>query len=171
MASDFHRSEPRRVLRRVKGQKEIISVQQPSMIATYNAHMGSVDVLDGYLANLRSSIGGKKWYWMPMINILRLLQVAAYRFYVALGHSSVSQIDFLQELVHEAVRGFSLKSITRTGSHRIVASLSISEQHMPIPVVKQGRCRVCKKNCRSMCSICGLLAHEKFWCFYKLHSL
>ena len=70
---------PKNVLRRVKGQKENIHVSQPAMIDDHNGHMGGVDIFDGYLANLRPCIGGKKWYWMPMINCVRLLQVAAFR--------------------------------------------------------------------------------------------
>ena len=43
--------------------------------------MGGVDQLDSYLNNLRSCTGGKKWYWAQLINMVRVPQVTAYRFY------------------------------------------------------------------------------------------
>ena len=87
--------------RRVKGQAEKIVVDQPSMIDTYNRHMGGVDLLDGYLSNLRPCIGGKKWYWAPLINCIRMLQVATFKTYVALGHP-ISHLDFMRMIVNEA---------------------------------------------------------------------
>ena len=67
--------------------------------------MGGVDQLDGYLNYLRPCIGGKKWYWVQMINMIHILQVAAYRFYCRLHpEKRVSQLDFIRSLVHQYVR-------------------------------------------------------------------
>ena len=128
-------SEPAKdVLRRVKGQKEKIHVPQPAMICNYNGHMGGVDVLDGYLANLRPCIGGKKWYWMPLINCLRLLQVAAFRAYVALGHSKTSQLQFLRSIVQMAVSETTLYTASRPGKRKAsILPRRLTEDHIPEP--------------------------------------
>ena len=64
-----------------KIQKCKIDVPQPNLIRMYNAYMGGVDQLDGYLNNLRPCIGRKKWYWMQLINLVRLMQVAVFHFF------------------------------------------------------------------------------------------
>lgn len=160
------------VFRRVKGQKEKIKVNQPAMIATYNHHMGGVDLLDGYLANMRPCIGGKKWYWMPLVNTVRLLQVAAYRAYVNLDHPGTSQLEFLRMVVAESVAGFTRNPGNRAGRQcALVVPRLLTEDHIPVPSEKQGRCRVCKSNSRMKCSICNVQVHEKFSCFIKLHEI
>ena len=34
---------------------------------------GDIDQLDSFLNNMRLAIGGKKWYWMHMVNLVSLL--------------------------------------------------------------------------------------------------
>ena len=83
VASNHLTHEPNRNCKRYSRVKKArINVPQPHLIRKYNAYMGGVDQLDGYLNNLRPCIGGKKWYWIQLINLVRLLQVAAYRFFV-----------------------------------------------------------------------------------------
>ena len=172
IASNFMSSEPAKdVLRRVKGQKEKIHVPQPAMICNYNGHMGGVDVLDGFLANLRPCIGGKKWYWMPLINCLRLLQVAAFRAYVALGHNKISQLEFLRSVVKMAISETTLSTPSRPGKRRAsVLPRRLTEDHIPTPAEKQGRCSFCKKNTRMQCSLCDVLLHQNAVCFNGFHT-
>ena len=67
--------------------------------------MSGVDQLDGYLNNLQPRIGSKKCYWVQMINIIHILQVAVYRFYWQLHpEKKASQLDFVHSLVHQYVR-------------------------------------------------------------------
>ena len=47
--------------------------------------MGGIDQLDGFVNNMHPLTGGKKWYWMQMINLVQSLQVGSYHFYVNLG--------------------------------------------------------------------------------------
>ena len=35
------------------------------------------NLLESHLANLRSCVGGQKWYWMPKVHLIRLLQIAS----------------------------------------------------------------------------------------------
>ena len=157
--------------RRIKGQKEKVLVHQPAQIGSYNAHMGGVDILDGYLANLRPCIGGKKWYWMPLINIIRLLQVAAYRSYVSLDHPQTSQLEFVRHIVAETVTRLQTRSATRTGQRSsLIIPRGLTDEHVPVPAESQGRCVACSTNTRMKCSICEVRVHEKFQCFLKMHN-
>ena len=56
-----------------RAMKAQIDVAQPNLICQYNCYMSGVDQLDGYLNNLRPCIGRKKWYWVQMINMIRIL--------------------------------------------------------------------------------------------------
>ena len=85
VASNHLTHEPNKNCKRYsRAKKARIDVAQPNLIRQYNCYMGGVDQHDGYLNNLRPCIGGKKWYWVQMINMIRILQVAAYRFYCQL---------------------------------------------------------------------------------------
>ena len=72
MASNNLQSSPTvKCNRYSKAHRSPVSVLQPQMIASYNQFMGGVDLLDEFINNLRPCIGGKKWYWTPMINLFR----------------------------------------------------------------------------------------------------
>ena len=106
VASNNLTHEPNKNCKRYsRAKKARIDVAQPNLIRQYNCYMGGVDQLDGYLNNLRPCIGGKKWYWVQIINMIGILQVAAYRFYCQLQpEKRVSQLDFICSLVHHYVR-------------------------------------------------------------------
>ena len=88
-----------------KVQKCKIDVSQPHLIRKYNAYMGGVDQLDIYLNNLRPCIGSKKWYWVQLINQVRLLQVAAFCIFCHLHPGKkISQLEFVRAIVHQYVR-------------------------------------------------------------------
>ena len=116
-------------------------------------------------------IGGKKWYWMPLINCLRLLQVAAFRAYVALGHSKISQLEFLRSVVQMSVPETTLYTPSRPGRRRAsVLPRRLTEDHIPEPAKKQGRCSFCKKNTRMKCFLCDFLLHQSAVCFNGFHT-
>ena len=106
VASNYLTHEPNKNCKRCsRAKKAPIDVAQPNLIRQYNCYMVGVDQLDGYLNNLRPCIAGKKWYWVQMINMIRIPQVAAYRFYCQLHpEKRVSQLDFICSLVHQYVR-------------------------------------------------------------------
>ena len=80
-----------------------------SQILSRNSYMGRNDQLDSYLNNLRPCIGDKNWFWAQLINMVWLLQVAAYRFYCHLHpEKRVSQLDLF---------GKYRASICKTRSH------------------------------------------------------
>ena len=66
-------------------QRSRINFPQPHAVQKYNQYMGGIDQLDGFVNNMHPLTGGKKWYWMQMINLVQSLQVGSYHFYVNLG--------------------------------------------------------------------------------------
>lgn len=114
--------------------------------------MGGVDQLDCYPNNLRPCIGGKKWYWMQLINLVHLLQTAAFRLYNHLHpEKKVSQLDFLRKLVHQYIRFHRRKERLNVSQPKLVSR--DSNGHFLEPHT-QGRCKFCKKNCRLICNVC-----------------
>lgn len=104
------------------------------MVQKYNQYMGCIDQLDAFLNNMRPAVGGKKWQWIKIINLVQLLQVGAYRFYVNLGHQT-NLLDFMRDIVHSHV--------TQRRSHTQVASvpkMNVMEVKHYVSSVTEGQC-------------------------------
>lgn len=168
VASNHLTHEPLSTCKRYsKVKRARLDFSQPLMIRKYNAHMGGVDQLDAYLNNLRPCIGGKKWYWMQLINLVRLLQVAAFRLFNNLHpDKKVSQLSYLRALVHQYIR-FDRKNerFVNTSMPRLVSRNT--NGHF-LESSSQGRCKYCMKNCRMVCSACNVRLHNK--CFPLYHT-
>ena len=106
VASNHLTHDPKKNCKRYsRAKKAQIDVAQPNLIRQYNCYMSGVDQLDGYLNNLQPRIASKKCYWVQMINMICILQVAVYRFYWQLHpEKKVSQLHFVHSLVHQYVR-------------------------------------------------------------------
>ena len=86
-------------------KKRKVTNPQPFLIRRCNEHMGGVDQLDSYLNNLHHYIGGKKWYWMQLINFFRVMQVAAIQLYSMIHpDEKISQLVFIRGLVREYIQ-------------------------------------------------------------------
>ena len=138
-----------------------------SQILSRNSYMGGNDQLDSYLKNLRPCIGDKNSFWAQLINMVWVLQVAAYRFYCHLTSreksltswslrqiSCINMSDQIAELWEKNVPIPNLVS-TDTNGHFL-------EQH------SQGRCEYSQKNCRIICCTCNKRLHVR--CFRLYHS-
>ena len=128
--------------------------------------MGGIDQLNSYLNRLQPCIGDKKCYWAQLINMVCVLQVAAYRFYCHLHpEKRHSQLDFIRNIEHQYVRtdhtvvrkNVSIPSLssTNTNGHFL-------EQHF------QGRCRYLQKNCCMICCTCNVASHVHSFPLYHL---
>ena len=143
-----------------------IDVPQPHLLRKYNAYMGGADQLDGYLNNLRPCIGGKKWYWMQLIKLVRLLQVAAFRIFCHLHPGKkVSQLEFVRAIVHQYVR-FDRKTERLNASIPNLVSKSTNGHYLAKQ--SQGRCKFCQKNCCLICNACNVRLHLE--CFPLHHT-
>ncbi|XP_050316175.1 piggyBac transposable element-derived protein 3-like [Anthonomus grandis grandis] len=93
VGSNIYNIEP---LTRVKryNKKQLIEtfIQQPYAISQYNKFMGGVDLHDNGIANYRSQILGKKWWWPIFCNALDSLVVNAWKIYNLVNKKS--QVDF-----------------------------------------------------------------------------
>ena len=143
-----------------------IDVPQPHLLRKYNAYVGGADQLDGYLNNLRPCIGGKKWYWMQLIKLVRLLQVAAFRIFCHLHPGKkVSQLEFVRAIVHQYVR-FDRKTERLNASIPNLVSKSTNGHYLAKQ--SQGRCKFCQKNCCLICNACNVRLHLE--CFPLHHT-
>ena len=145
-----------------KVQTRKTDVPQPHLIRKYNVYMVGVDQLDGYLKNLRPCIGGKKWYWMQLINLVRLLQVAA--FCHPHQEKKVSQLEFVRTIVHQYVR-FDRKTGRLNVSIPNLVSKSTNGHYLAKQ--SQGRCKFCQKNCRLICNACSVRLHLECFALYR----
>ena len=147
-----------------KVQKRKIDVLQPHLIWNYHAYIGRggggvgrVDQLDVYLNNLRPCTRGKKWYWMQLINLVRLLQVAAFRIFCHLHpEKKILQLEFVRDIVHQYVR-FDRKTKRLNVSIPNLVSKSTNEHYLAKQ--SQARCKFCQKNCRLICNASNVRLH------------
>ena len=148
------------VRRRVKGQP-VNNVQQPHLIHAYNQGMGGVDLMDRMLASYRPSIRWKKWYWPLFTNALNVTVVASWRIHCKIAESLMSHLDFRREIAICLLK-MSMVSRLQVGSGpRVNLPDDVrfdGEDHEKVAAT-QGRCNVCKKNCRYMCAKCNVRLH------------
>ena len=120
--------------------------------------MGGVNQLDGYLNNLRPCIGGKKWYWMQLINLVRLLQVSAFRLFCHLHREKRFQSWSLYELLSINMLDLIAKPKDWMSAFRISCPLLghyLAKQ-------SQESCKFCQKNCLLICNACNVRLHLEF---------
>ena len=122
-----------------------------------------MDQLDALMNNLLT-IGGKKWYWTQLIDLICLLQVVAFQLFHHLNPlKKISQLEFLRNLVHKYATAERNKPRLNSSNPRIV--LRDSNGHF-LTSATQGRCKVCQKNCRMICKKCHVRLHQQC---YRLH--
>lgn len=95
MISTHYGAEPLKSAKRFnKKQKKMENVPQPSVIYRYNKHMGGVDLHDNGVANYRTRILGKKWWWPLFVNIIDSIVVNSWKIFRIANKSKMSQLDF-----------------------------------------------------------------------------
>ena len=157
--------------RRVKGQSNI-AVKQPYIIRRYNEGMGGVDLMDRLLASYRPVIRGKKWWWPLFSNIINVSVVAAWRIHCALHGNEIDHLSFRRDIALCLLKG----KTPPPRSNQVAnppddVRLESVLKHERIDTT-QGRCRVCMKNTRVMCSVCKVRLHTDKGksCFTDYHS-
>ncbi|XP_003378737.1 putative piggyBac transposable element-derived protein 2 [Trichinella spiralis] len=146
----------------------------PEIVRRYNTSMGGVDILDKLLSSYRPRLRSKKWWWNLFSNALNLAVVAAWRLHRELHQESsiaLSHLDFTRDITTHLLRAKSQLTI-RTGRRAYPPeTLRITQGHYLEPI-SQGRCRVCKKNCRNqmrkyleipcMDTVANCMSHNRF---------
>lgn len=147
MASNFENVEALNKAKRwCHIKKKKIEIDQPNMVANYNANMGGVDSLDRYLSQYRPKIRGRKWWWPFFTNTVNMAVVAAWRIKRE-GGEKMPQLDFLRNVTLALIKREEAKPSHQTGhlpkQNNDVRFDGIN--HFIESGYKQSRCKFCKK--------------------------
>lgn len=155
--------------RRIVGQKEKVSLPQPRMIATYNAKMGGVDLLDKLISLYRIRIYSKKWYWRIINNLISVACVNAWRLFLntrKMQPKELPLLNFLREISVCLLRS-TPRPITGPRSQLSEVVRFDGFHHWPMEKQAQKRCAYCKKNTSYKCEKCDINLHIA--CFKAYH--
>lgn len=95
VCSNIYNVEPlHKVKRYDRKEKKEKYVSQPNAIKQYNQFMGGVDLHDNGIANYRTRILGKKWWWPLFCNSLDSIIVNGWKLYNLVNDVKISQFDF-----------------------------------------------------------------------------
>ena len=147
-------------------KKASVEVPQPAVIASYNAHMGGVDLLDRFLSNYRPIFRSKKWWWPLFINSINLMVVASWRLHVAVGGKH-DQLSFRRYIVRMLLHAAGTTSAQiGPGAKPMNEIRTDGVEHHLVPAGKQSRCRECGKNARLQRGKCHVPLHLHCKCKY-----
>ena len=95
LASNFQSHEPLLTAKRYSRiQKKVVTVTQPNLISSYNAHMGGVDMLDNFVAKYRIAVKGKKWWWPLFINYVDIALCNAWSLHRRVHGKGMDLLEF-----------------------------------------------------------------------------
>jgi hypothetical protein len=160
LATNFDTVEPlHQTSRRSKAAPKAI-YKIPHAFKTYNEFMGAVDLTNRFVSDYKVNIAGKKWYWAIFIHCITMMRVAAWRLsaHIHHGRTPLDQLEFLRKIVQDMMTSSRKERPTPGPKGRHLAQQAI---HLQIPAGKQGRCRVCHKNCRNVCQSCNVMLHNR----------
>lgn len=78
--------------------------------------MGGVDLHDNRVANYKSRVLGKKWWWLLFINAMDSTIVNSWEIYNMVNENSMSQLN-IKSLIIIAVRLLKIKFLLREYCH------------------------------------------------------
>lgn len=150
--------------RRVKGQKNKVSIKQPHIIKQYNEHMGGVDLMDRLLGSYRPMIRGKKWWWPLFLNALNISVVAAWKVHCNVSADKMDHLSFRRSVTLSLLKFDETSYVRKQVGGGATANLPNSVRfdgvgHHKI-TCSQGRCKICQKNARYKCSKCDVRLHS-----------
>ena len=147
--------------------KKLVEVPQPTVVASYNAHMGGVDLVDRFLSDYRPVVVSKKWWWVLFSNFINLKMVAAWRLHVFCG-GTFDQLSFRRFVVRQLMQS-SRSIVPATGPS--ITPLDVirydGNGHF-LESSNQLRCKLCKSNARLKCVKCNV--HLHLYCAMKYHT-
>ena len=72
-------------------------MEQPDIVKQYNSNMGGVDRMDQNLGHCRTTVGGKKWYWLIITWCFDACVQNAWQLHRKTGHN-LSITEFRRDL-------------------------------------------------------------------------
>lgn len=176
MVSNVHGVNPITKAKRWSASaKEVIEIDQPSMIAQYNMQMGGTDRMDQNVGCYRISIRSKKWWWPLFIHMIDVsLQNAFYLYKRSPSYTDGDFLSFKREIVEVYSKVYGARKSQPTRAIKVYSKL-IPDQirtdgmnHIVQHVEKQRVCAECKKKANFICQKCNIALHPKA-CFADFH--
>lgn len=170
VCSNIHNVTPvNKVKRYNRKERKDIYISQPNVISEYNKYMGGVDLHDNGIANYRSRVLGKKWWWPLFCNSLDSIIVNAWKLYNILNETKMSQLDFKSYVALRLVKTEKIQ-VVRNISHPIDEIRFDKSGHSIIfhETKARRRCRVCHKHTMYICQRCNVHLHVN--CFASYHE-
>lgn len=166
--STHYNTEPVKSAKRYnRKQKTTEHIPQPSIIFHYNKHMGGVDLHDNGVANYRTRITGKKWWWPLFVNTIDSIVVNAWKIYNTVNENKMSQLDFKSYIALRLLKTESRKARPAPSSVPNEVRLD-SSAHLILKQETRRRCRVCHSQTIYLCGRCNVYLHAS--CFDQYHS-
>jgi hypothetical protein len=172
LASNWQNHLPERRAKRRVG-KEVQQVPQPNLISAYNCGMGGVDLLDRLLSQYRPGLRSKKWWWPLFSNAINTTVVAAWRLFCHLHpNGGVSHLDFRRNIALCLLKKSEGKKSELSGRCvRLPVDIRKDGIDHTNTIGTEGRCVVCGKNTKNLCSKCNVRLHFSHGkqCFTMYH--
>ena len=167
MISTHYGAEPLKSAKRFnKKQKKMENVPQPSVIYRYNRHMGGVDFHDNGVANYRTRIVGKKWWWPLFVNSIDSIVVNSWKIFRIANKSKMSQLDFKSYI---ALRLLKTERTARPLPMVVPDEVRLDQSaHIILRQERRRRCRVCHSQTIYICRRCNVYLHSA--CFNQYHN-
>lgn len=173
----------KQVSRRQKNAPQLVEVEVPSVICTYNNFMGGVDLADQLKGNYAIDIRSRyKYYLRVVFDIFDTTIVNGFIQFVALNpNTQMTHLDFRAAIVDGLVGSFSSRKNTfpsRLISKRVSLTRPVSTIHLPKVITSRKRCKLCydrsKADIKSrfFCEACGaaFCLQDGRNCFFEHHN-
>ena len=177
MMSTVHAHEPIQLARRfTKGVSGPVGLTQPLVIKKYNEGMGGVDLMDRLIGSYRPRVSAKKWWWTLFLNVLNVSISAAWRLWeICNPKEKKTHIQFRRHiaLILLVSGNDALKEVSNRTPASLPRDIKVDGKDHVASQTNQGRCKVCKKNCRRKCVKCNVRLHTDrgTTCFYDYHEI
>lgn len=169
VCSNIYNVEPlHKVKRYDRKEKKEKYVSQPNAIKQYNQFMGGVDLHDNGIANYRTRILGKKWWWPLFCNSLDSIIVNGWKLYNLVNDVKISQFDF---------KSYVALRLMKTEKNRLVRNIpqtldevrfdNVGHTVVSHTTKARKRCRVCHSHTIYLCQKCNVHLHAS--CFITYH--
>lgn len=180
LTSNFETVHPLLTTKRFsRTAKKIVTVPQPNLIASYNSHMGGVDMLDNFVAKYRITIKGKKWWWPLFINFVDVALCNAWSLHRLVHGKELDLLEFRRRVAISLLKAEpddNCSIIHNSNLHGRPSHLknmfdphhSRGEHYIKRnPDNRRIRCRLCKSTTYYICAECDVGIHAK--CFAAYH--
>lgn len=170
VVSNAHGVEPTQQVKRYSREKKAkVAVNQPLLIAKYNANMGGVDRMDQNISKYRTAIRGKKWYSSLFTYLLDASVNNALQLY-KLKNGNIEHLSFRRSIAMAYLKRYGCKPSRGKARQSAIQAESRFDRtdHIVIPQVKQTRCAHCHEKTTTRCEKCNVGVHVK--CFKVYHA-